>query len=233
MVTVSAGTDTYGRVKSVCGTPIVTKFAMLQALPLYPLQSFYFVGTGRSEIVGVPFIASSQSEAIHGISLSHVDTTSVVMAYARGIFGALAIIGSIAMVPIIIHFTGERLDQIAWIATYGLLTSLVVGAVGGLLTYAIPLTSRREREIRTFCTVLLGISADPARVPPDIALQLQQRVELCDDLEDDSRTATIRQLIAVRAKIGQAMDVDQMERKTDELLAVLTTADRNAAHESK
>lgn len=30
MVHVSAGTDTYGRVKTVSGTPIVTKFAVLQ-----------------------------------------------------------------------------------------------------------------------------------------------------------------------------------------------------------
>lgn len=38
MVHVVAGTDTYGRVKCVLGTPIVTKFAMFQLLPLYPAR---------------------------------------------------------------------------------------------------------------------------------------------------------------------------------------------------
>jgi hypothetical protein len=49
MTTVVAGTDTYGRVKAVRGVPIVTRFATLQMLPLYPLQSFYFLGLDESD----------------------------------------------------------------------------------------------------------------------------------------------------------------------------------------
>jgi hypothetical protein len=36
---ITSGSDTYGRVKTVGGVPVVSKFFMLQFLPLYPLQS--------------------------------------------------------------------------------------------------------------------------------------------------------------------------------------------------
>ena len=123
MVHISAGTDTYGRVKAVAGTPIVTKFAMLQLLPLYPLQSFYFTGTGPIETTGVPFLASTTSVAIKGIPLATLDVTSVVMAYARGVFGGLAIVGFMVIVPGIMSLTGENLDDFAMTVTRGLLIS--------------------------------------------------------------------------------------------------------------
>jgi hypothetical protein len=164
MIHVSAGTDTYGRVKTVAGTPIVTKFAMLQFLPLYPLQSYYFIGTGPTETTGVPFLASMKTVAVSGIPLATVDTTSVAIAYARGVFGALAIVGFMVIIPGIMYLSGERLDNFAMMATRALLISLIVGAVGGLLTYALLLTPRREREIRQHCGELLGVAVDPARV---------------------------------------------------------------------
>lgn len=169
MATIHAGTDTYGRVKSVAGTPIVTKFAMLQFFPLYPLQSFYYRGAGPSQSAGIPFFAYTRSVAINGIPLASVDATSVMIAYARGVFAALAVVGFIVILPGILVLTGERLDPFAMVATVGLLMLLVTGIVGGLLTYLIPLTPPRERRIREYCAELLGVSADPARVPPEMS----------------------------------------------------------------
>jgi hypothetical protein len=221
---ISAGTDTYGRVKAVCGTPIVTKFAMLQFLPVFPLQSFYFLGAGATETTGIPLLASSQSAVIYGIPLASVDTTSVFMAYARGVFGALAVCGFIVIVPGIMYLTGENLDDFAILATRGLLIALIVGIVGGLLTYAIPVTPRREREIRQYCAEVLGVSADPARVQADWGVMIEEFVNQSSWPQGDPRIQLLRELVFTRAKIAKAIDPVRMELKTDELLEELRRA---------
>ncbi len=145
MMTVSVGTDTYGRVKCVSGTPIVTKFAMLQFLPIYPLQSFYFIKARPVETTGIPFFASRSASAIQGIPLVSVDAVSVLIAYVRSMFAAMALIGCLAFVPLYMNLTGEQLDDHAMIATRVLLIVLVVGVVGGSLTYVIPLTLKARK----------------------------------------------------------------------------------------
>ena len=140
---VTVGSDTYGRIKTVGGTPIVTKFVMLQFLPIYPLQSFYLTGLIHTERRGIPLIASSHSTVINGIPLARVDRLSVVIAYLRGIFGAMTVVGFMSIIPLSMYFTGEHLDAFALSALRGLLTSFVVGLVGGVATYLIPRTSVR------------------------------------------------------------------------------------------
>jgi hypothetical protein len=228
MITISVGTDTYGRVKTVSGIPIVTKFAMLQFLPVYPLRSFYFTGTGPSETMGIPFLASTRFASIGGIPLASVDKMSVLMAYARSIFAALALVGALSLVPGIMYLTGERLDELALMATRGLLTSLIVGMVGGALSYAIPLTPRREKAIRRYCGELLGVSADPARVPSDLSEFLVEFVDNEPQDPGDPREQLIRQLIKARALIAQGTGADRMEAKTDELIDKLRHAEQFA-----
>jgi hypothetical protein len=93
---VVSGTDTYGRVKTVSGTPIVTKFAMLQLLPIYPIQSFYSTGSGPTETTGIPFLASTKSVPIHGFPLASLDLISVLLAYVRAACGLFLIVDFIA-----------------------------------------------------------------------------------------------------------------------------------------
>lgn len=169
MTSISVGTDTYGRVKAVSGTPVVTRFAMLQFLPVYPLQSFYFVKAGPSSATKIPFLGRTYFASVVGIPLSSLDPASVAMAYVRAIFATLTICGAMVLVPGIMYLTGERLDGLAMIMTRGLLFALIVGVVGGILSYAVPLTPYREKEIRRLCAEQLGISADPARVPSDVS----------------------------------------------------------------
>lgn len=219
-MSVTTGTDTYGRVKNVGGTPVVTKFVMLQFLPIYPLQSFYFTGTGSTETSGVPFIASSQTVVVNGIPLERVDRLSVAMAYFRGIFAALAVIGFMSIVPIIMHFTGEHLDAFALIAMRGLIGCFIVGIIGGALTYLIPLTPWRERQIRHYCGEALGICVDPARVSADTAVAIEEYVArvVSQGIPDDSRSACIQQLISSRLNIAQGIDAIAMERQTEEIM---------------
>jgi hypothetical protein len=47
MIHVTVGSDTYGRVKTVGTTPIVTRVGMISSLPVFPLESFYFVRVGE------------------------------------------------------------------------------------------------------------------------------------------------------------------------------------------
>lgn len=224
MIHIHAGTDTYGRVKAVAGTAIVTKFAMFQFLPIFPIRSFYFVGKGPTTKAGVPFLASTQTTSIAGLPLASVDLTSVVMAYLRGLFGALAIIGCMAMVPGIMELTGEHLDEFAMMMTIGLVVSLVVGVLGGSLTYAVPLTSRRDRDIRQFRAELLGISADPARVTPDAKALIRSWLDAAGSASDAARTRTIRRLIEVRLGLPDPENGRALEDRTDDLLEQLRVA---------
>jgi hypothetical protein len=226
MVAIAAGTDTYGRVKKISGTPIVTKFAMLQFLPLYPLESFYLVGAGPIETTGIPFFASLHTVSINGIPLASVDKTSVVVAYARGLFGALAIIGFLVIVPGIMYLTGEHLDDIAMYGMRGLLISLFTGIVGGMLTYAIPLTPRREYDIRRYSEKVLGFAIDAALLRPDTSASLLEYLGERYEIEPNSPLQWIHHLIAARANIAQKSNMHRMEAQTDELLEKLRHAER-------
>ncbi|WP_406696230.1 hypothetical protein V5E97_35105 [Singulisphaera sp. Ch08] len=223
-MTVYTGSDTYGRVKSVSGTPIVTKFFMLQCLPIYPLQSFYFEKQGPSESKGIPFLASIQTSAIIGIPLASLDKTSVAMAYVRSLFATLGLVGSLAFMPLMMHLTGEHIDEFGIIATRGLLYSLVIGIVGGALTYAIPLTPRREKDIRRYCAELLGIAADPACLPPYLVMMLVEFVSNQTEAPGDPREQLVRQLINTRLQLVNATYADDLEAKTDRLLDELNLA---------
>jgi hypothetical protein len=219
MIAISAGTDTYGRVKKVSGTPIVTKFAMFQFLPMYPLQSFYFRGTGRTQAEGIPIVAMTRSKTIVGIPLASVDMTSVLVAYARGLFAAAALLGFVfLMIPAFMYLTGDRIPSDLTTFLRAVLGVFAVGIVGGLLSYCIPLTSRRERDIRRYCAELLGVAADPARVTPEASATFAKQVEDLPTTRENSRTSSIRELITARTKIARATDVADMEKKTDQLL---------------
>ncbi len=223
MTAVIAGTSTYGRVKSVKGTPIFTQFFMLQLLPLYPLQSYYFIGHGEKEMKGVPFLASQTTAAIHGIPLATVDRTSVAMAYVRGLFGGLAVAGCMAFIPIIIYFTGERLDAFAQVVTAGLIVAFLVGVTGGALTYAVPLTSNRERDVRSYCAEWLGIAADPALVTSEISATIERKAmqsNVANSVGTD-RKILILQLVVTRSRIARGLECARMEALTDQLLEEL------------
>jgi hypothetical protein len=223
---VVAGTDTYGRVKSVCGTPIVTKFAMLQILPIYPLQSFYFVGWGPTKTLGIPCLAGTESGTFHGIPLASVDAVSVVMAYVRGVCGFLAIVGVMPGMAFLVG--GPPGDKNGELAMYVILALGATGVVAGLLTYAIPLVSHRERSIRRYCAEILVVAADPARVRYDMSAILAEYAQSYQG-ENNPRMEWIRQLITIRATIAQSTEHSDLEVKTDELLENLENSDRNTA----
>ena len=56
MMSVVVGTDTYGQVKAVDKTAVVTMFSMVQMLPVRPIKSYYVWGPTTSETTGVPFL---------------------------------------------------------------------------------------------------------------------------------------------------------------------------------
>jgi hypothetical protein len=218
MMSVTFGTDTYGRVKSVGGTPIVTKFFMLQFLPLYPVQSYYFTGVGRTDSSGVPFIAVSQEVAIDGLPLARFDVCSVAIAYVRGAFAALTLIGCISIFPIVMYFTGSHFDNFAANATCLVVGCFVVGTVGGVLTYLVPTTPRRERRIRRSCGQVLGICVDPARVFPDTAVEIEEYTVELESESKDERSELIQQLVKCRSRIAQGIDTSKMEHQSDAIL---------------
>ncbi len=213
-----AGTDTYGRVKSVSGTPIVTKFAMLQGLPIYPIRSYYLVKANSIARAGVPFVIGTQEVTVGGIPLARIDPTSIIMAYLRGAFGLLAVVGCIALVPGIMILTGEPLDEGARLALRGLLVALGVGVAGGVLTYSIPTVSRRERAIRRYCGEFLGAAIDPARVSTEVIDIIDEWVNDSSLIPKDLRIRSIHQLVMARLDLTDSPNAESAEHLTDEWL---------------
>ncbi|HEY3964726.1 MAG TPA: hypothetical protein VGM05_09270 [Planctomycetaceae bacterium] len=229
MVAVHAGSDTYGNVKKIGDTPIVTKFAMVSAFPLYPLESFYFAGEGNPK--GIPFIFTSK--AIYGLPLARLDSLSVIMAYARGIFGALTVMGFFYFIFLYIEWVainGRPPDGVALAMRYVLLVCLSIGVSGGLLTYLVPFRmTDRERQIRLACGEILGICADPAFIREDAALSVAKVVSdlsWADQVDDgpakgisgNPRPSLIRRLVITRAKIALGEESESLESQTDDLL---------------
>ena len=228
MVAVHAGTDTYGKVKQVGLTPVVTKFAMLSGVPIYPLESLYFAGEGTPE--GVPFIYTST--AIYGLPLARLDLLSVIMAYARGVFGLLTIAGFFGLfVPLVASIGAAQPPRDDFVKAMRVIGSigLGVGVFGGLLTYVTPFqVTQREKQIRMACGAILGIWADPARIREDEARallsktskltreQLKALAPTADTPEEFVQLAC--QLVVVRAKIALSDDRQPLEVQTDLLL---------------
>ena len=221
MFSVAAGTDTYGRVKTVAGMPIVTKFFMLQLLPIFPLKSFYLIKLDSAKVAGVPFVASVQSSSIHGFPLARVDKISVVMAYLRA-FLALLLVVSVPMlvVAVVSYFTGAPGRDTAEIV-WGALAALVGGSVAGGLTYVLPLTTKRERDIRLGCRELLGAAIDPVRLPADLRQLLAEYVRDTFRASPEPRERLLARLVFVRAKLPHAANPEELEAQTDQLLGEL------------
>jgi hypothetical protein len=154
------------------------------------------------------------------------------MAYVRGVFAALALVGFLAIVPGIMYLTGEHLNEPAMIAMKGLLISLGTGTLVGLLTYLIPLTPRRERDIRRYCAELLGVSADPARVSSDTSALIADWLKEPLQSEDTTRTQTIRELISTRLKLSQSKDKNIFEKQTDDLIEQLRRIEKGKSKET-
>jgi hypothetical protein len=218
VIHVSVGTDTYGRVKKVGSTPIVTRFGMVSGAPVYPIESLYFIRFGESSSGGIPFLAPVHSTAVVGIPLARLDKLSVTMAYIRGFFGAMAIIGFIfTFVIFMMWMTGERFDGTGPVLAACAGLCFVVGIVAGAGTYVFPFqTTRRERDIRRACGSVLGISVDPARVRQDCAASIDRFLE-------EVKTAAgvpglMHEVARTRVRIALGEPAAPLEHRTDDLL---------------
>jgi hypothetical protein len=218
MFHVHMGTDTYGKVKKVGPTAVVTRFAMVSGMPLVPLVSYYYAGTGEEQ--GIPILFTMRK--IHGLPLSRLNILSVVIAYARAVCGALLVVGSIILLMRIVG--GPPRDEFTAIAMLVGVICTCVAVVGGLLTYLAPFqTTRRERKIRQACGKVLGIWADPARVQADHARGII--AALAPENQTNKKLTLEQQLTLVRTEIALAQEPEALEQRTDELLEQIRSAD--------
>ncbi len=224
-VTITFGTDTYGKVKSVQGVSVVTTFAMFQFLPIYPVESFYLMTLGPLDQHGIPFGPKRFTREFQGLPLSKLDALSVATAYLRGVFAFLAVLGSLVLVPGYSLIRGEQLDEVAMLIVKILIGSLLIGLVGGGLSYILCPISAREKSIRACCGELLGIAIDPARIPPDWNQSLLAETQAADVFDTSERDRLIRRLVQARVRMADADEEDSAERLTDELLESLRLTD--------
>jgi hypothetical protein len=231
MAGIHAGTDTYGRVKKVGSTTVVTKFAMLYAIPIWPVESYFYAAPGQSRFKGVPFFGGLQTTEIRGMPLAHIDRFSVLIAYLRGLFGGMVVVGCMWLIVFLVNRHGPPPDDFARTASYVLLTGLCVGALGGLLTYCVPFqVTQRERMIRETCAEVLTMCIDPAQLRRDVA---QRILSALADPDVSSETAARSaphparaptlpvRLARVRAVIALGHERAPLEVRTDEILAQL------------
>jgi hypothetical protein len=232
MVTVIAGTDTYGKIKKVGTTPIVTKFRMLWYFPIVPVASFYFAGIQHTATEGVPLGLRHETSVIHGIALARVDKFSVLIAFVRGFAVSMLLIGFLAIVPVVMRITGEHLDEIANGIMRALLGCFAFGAALGVVSYLLPFqVSSRERAIRGHCARVLGIAADLARARQDVAARLDRALDEArfgDGGHTAQRASETSQdhgllLILVRTRVRIALGdaPEALEHRTDELLEAI------------
>jgi len=236
MMYVVVGTDTYGRVKAVNKTAIVTVFSMLQMLPFVPIKSFYVWGPVTSESKGIPFFGSIRKIKLRGIPLARVDRTSVAFAYIRGLLAALVIIGFIGtFTGLVFSANGKPMDDFAQTVIHLAWACLAIGVAGGVLTYLVPTISGRERAIRKYCGEMLGVCIDPGKVVPKVALAVREMLPPLASPDVGcvirSRSEHLRELILARCDLVTEAGSNG-ESRTDELLDQLRHLDRVATSQS-
>ncbi len=228
MVIVRLGYDTYGKVKTVGLTPVVTRFAMVSAIPIFPRESYYYVGERVPE--GIPLVSTAKK--INGLPLARLDLLSVIVAYARGFFGVLTLVGCIGFITLIAGNSGPQRLQDGVVSALLLAGSLClcVGAGGGVLTYFLPFQiTERERQIRLASGLALGICADLALVHKEVVRAVASEIskprrgerakrDPGDGAPDEKCHELLRQLVMTRAKIALGEDPQPLEGQTDDLL---------------
>jgi hypothetical protein len=214
--------DTFGRVKTVRGTSVVTRFRGVKMIPLRPEASFYVSENAEEQQdVGV-FTA---------IECARIDRTSVAMAYWRGLCAGMLLIGFVAVVPLYMLWLDAKPgpDALGILKMKVLIVLFVVGAVGGILSYFVPTISQRERQIREHCGVVLGPAIDPAQVTCAAAEEIQSTPfaqpdsdpadpERAQAAADTHRWPLRCKLVLARCRIALDEDVATAEQTTDELL---------------
>ncbi|MFO0944029.1 MAG: hypothetical protein U0930_25105 [Pirellulales bacterium] len=213
------GSDTYGSVKKIKGTPIVTSFVMLQMLPVYPRKSYYYLGEGQRSFEGIPFFAEHEKRQFFGIPLASIDRASVVLAYVRGLCGAATVIGAlILMMTAVGYLNSEIMNERQKSITLNSLYAFVLGVAVGTLTYLIPLVGNRERRIREHCFALLGIAVDPASVEHETSQRIIDFAQSTCLEKPGVFNDQLRELVITRAKMAQAVVRHEYETATDRIL---------------
>ncbi len=236
---VTAGTDVYGAVRRVDRTPIVTKFAMLQLLPIWPIESYYLSRTGKKSGLMIPLLGGHTKTPIVGLRLARVDKLSVLMSYVRALAAALALFGSTGvMFGLIFALTGGHADEFARIAFAVCLGCLALGVMIALPTYYFTwITPIRDQQIRRACRQWLGLAADMAQVDaatahllsPTIRQFLSQR-GIDDTVTNFQRLASVPpdvlalQLLWMRTQLALGGDRQTLETASDELINALSTS---------
>lgn len=225
MIVVTFGSDTYGKVRRVGRTSVLTRFAMLQFAPIFPLESLYYARQGDSNSDLISLIYGTDATAPRAIPLARIDKLSVAMAYFRGLCATLALVGCISLVPAVMHFSGERLDRVAIMMTQVLVSCLIAGTAAGALSYCIPWqTGNRQRSIRRASCRVLGMDADPAMFRRDVAEEIAAftggRIagdELPSGEVEEAIDLSMR-LVATRLEIALGGPVQLLEQRSDKLL---------------
>jgi hypothetical protein len=238
MIHVAIGEDTYGAVRRVKGTSIVTKFFMLQALPIYPLESYYLVRLGRKSGTGIPLVAYQTKRKIVGLPCRRINRLSVIVAYIRGVGAAMVLfptiffMGGAVMRLSNANFRPDKFAQLAAMV-FGIVLALglAFSLPSYILTFYVP---SRERAIRLVCARVLGVAADLANVRHDVQSDIvnliaeflaQNGIADFNDVirrpNSFDRNVLDVALVLTRIRLGRGDAPETREAETDTLLRAI------------
>ncbi len=227
---VSVGTDTYGRVKTVGNTAIVTKFFAVGGFPLGAVTSYYLVGKRKFPADKPPLADIRQLGPVEAVPLRRIDAASERMALIRGCLGVLVLVGALfSGFPLMILWLDPKparpRGEFRTVVVTGAVVTLAVGCLGGLATYARGSAPPREATIRRRCGELLGICIDPAAVTEDSARWIYDFVTQDGQPGADVRLNLLRELVTIRCLLARNRPQTTEEAATDKLLERLDQLD--------
>lgn len=146
MASIRIGTIFTGKVDAINQESIQTKFFVL-GLPLFPLKSYYCLGTTHQGVQGFPI---------------KLNLKSIIMAYLRWWFGIASVVG------IILAFAANE---------YYLLLPSFVGAAIAISTIWIGHLSKKEKSRRQVLVNVVGMGTPPSLLPQNTVIEVSAKLE--------------------------------------------------------
>ena len=109
-------------------------------------------------------------------------------------------------------------DDFARNMTYFVGAAFVIGTIGGIATYFLPLHSKRDVEVRALCGLILGAAVDPARITREASDACVELAEQRAEAMGSPIANALRDLVVVRAARAQGEPAVRVDAMTAELL---------------
>ncbi|MEH2050689.1 hypothetical protein [Nostoc sp.] len=164
MVRIPIGTKTFGAIKAIESTPLITQFFMIGYVPIIPIKSFYLLHEYEVERGLL-----SHKQEMRIINLKNISFISVGFAYLRAFF----IISAFFSIAYLLTGQGSSQNILIPIALFTLSVTIIFFSYK--LSQQISIT---EKTIRKAAYSSIGLAIDPAIIEEEIARNISHLLDL-------------------------------------------------------